>query len=95
MTIKSLENLDVCELMKYLNARSVVSNLYYLVGNYGGRTENFQEMFTEVANTPFAVYILFVQVYLRIYFNMVKPITETVIENWLMNKHINIRQYVV
>ena len=76
--------------MKYLNACSVVLNLYYLVGNYGGRTDNFNEIFTEIANAPFAVYILFVQIYLRIYFNMVKPITEIVTENYLMNKRPSI-----
>ena len=64
--------------------------IYYLVGNYGGRTENFHEIFTEVANTPFAVYVLFVQIYVTIYFNMVKPITEIVIENCLMNKRPSI-----
>ena len=76
--------------MKYLNACSVVLNLYYLVENYGGRTDNFNEIFTEIANAPFAVYILFVQIYLRIYFNMVKPITEIVTENYLMNKRPSI-----
>ena len=44
--------------MKYLNARCVALNLYYLVENYGGRTENVHEIFTEIANTPFAVYII-------------------------------------
>ena len=67
VTTNSLENLDICELMKYLNARSVVLNLYYLIGNYGDLTENFHELFVEIANTPFAVYILFVQIYLRMY----------------------------
>ena len=76
--------------MKYLNACSVVLNLYYLVGNYGGCTENFNEIFKEIANTLFAVYVLFVQIYLRIYFNMVKPITEIVIGNCLMNKRPSI-----
>ena len=76
--------------MKYLNAGSVVLNLYYLVENYGGRTENFNEIFREIANTSFVVYVLFVQIYLRIYFNIVKPITEIVIENCLMNKRPSI-----
>ena len=75
VTKNSLENRDICELMKYLNARSVVLNLSYMVGNYGGRTENFHELFVEIANTPFAVYVLFVQIYLRMYFNLTKSIT--------------------
>ena len=66
--------------MKYLNARSVVLNLYYLAGNYGGRTQN-NEIF---------IYALFVQIYLRIHFNMAKPITEIVLENCLMNKRLSI-----
>ena len=41
--------------MKYFNARCVVLNLYYLVGNKDGRTENLHEIFTEIANTPLAV----------------------------------------
>ena len=55
-------------------------NLYYLAGNYGGCTESI-EIF---------IYALFVQIYLRIYFNMVKPITEIVIKNCLMNKRLSI-----
>ena len=66
VTINSLENLDIFKLMKDLNARSFVLNLYYPVGNYGGRTENFNDIFPEIANTPFADYELFVQIYLRI-----------------------------
>ena len=41
VTINLLENLGIDDLMKYLNARCVVLNFYYLVENYGGRTENF------------------------------------------------------
>ena len=45
-----------------LECSHVVLNLYYLVGNYGGCTENFNEIFFEIASTPFAVYVLFVQI---------------------------------
>ena len=69
-----------------LGCSHVLLNLYYLVGNYGGRTEDFNEIFSKIANTPFAVYVLFVPVYLRMYSNLTKPITEIVIENSLMNK---------
>ena len=73
-----------------LNARSVVLNLYYVVGNYDVPTKNFNEVFAEIANTPFAVYTLFVQIYLRMYFNLTKPITEIVTESCLMRKHPSI-----
>ena len=87
ITRNSIENHDIFHLMKYFNARYVVLNIYYLVGNYVSHlTENFNEIFSEIANTPFTVYVLFVQIYLRMYFNLFKPVTDIVIENCLMNK---------
>lgn len=56
ITMNSLQNNDIGDLMKYFNARCIVLNVYYLVGNYAGHTENFDEIFSEIANTPFAVY---------------------------------------
>ena len=38
-------------------------------------TENFWEIFLEVANNAFSVYIIYLQMYLRVYFNFLKPIT--------------------
>ena len=75
ITRNSIENHDILHLMKYFNARYIVLNIYYLVGNYISHlTENFNEIFSEIANTPFAVYVLFVQIYLRMYFNLLKPV---------------------
>ena len=72
--------------MKHLNIQCVVLNIYHLVGTYSSKTENFGEVFYELANGPFGVYILNLQIYLRIFFNLLKPITEVVIENCLRNK---------
>ena len=58
--------------MEQLNARSVVLSLYYLVGEYAGngkRAKNFGEIFFEIANNPFFVYIFYLQIYLRMFFN--------------------------
>ena len=66
VTIKSLENLDVCDLMKYLKVGSVVLNIHYLAIYFSSWSQNFNEIFVETANTPFAFYALFVQIY-RIY----------------------------
>ena len=73
-----------------MNVHCVALNLDYLIGTYVAHTENFHEFFTEIANTPFAMEVLFVQIYLRIYFNMTKPITEIVIENCLINKRTSV-----
>ena len=53
------------------NARSVVLSLCYLVREYAGNgkwTENFGEIFFEIANNPFGVYIFYLQIYLRMSF---------------------------
>ena len=74
--------------MKYLNARYFVLNIYYLVGNnVSYLTKNFNEIFSEIANTPFDVYVFFLQIYLRAYFNFLKPVTNVVTENCSMNKY--------
>ena len=55
------------------NARSVVLSLYYLVRDYAGNgkwTENIGEIFFEVVNNPFGVYIFYLQVYLRMVFTI-------------------------
>ena len=46
-----IRQLPICELMKQVNARSVVLNLYYLVREYAGNgkwTENFGKIFFEI-----------------------------------------------
>ena len=46
-------------------------------------TENFGEIFFEIANNPFGVYIFYLQIYLRMFFNSLKPVIEKVVENYL------------
>ena len=84
LTKNSLQHLPTCVLMEQVNGRSVL-NLYYLVGEYAGngnRTENFGKIFFENANSPFGVYIFYLQVCLRMFFNLLKPVTEKVVENY-------------
>ena len=68
----SLQHLPICELMEQVtNARSVVLSLYCLVREYAGNgrwIENFGEIFFEIANNSFRVYIFFLQIYLRMFF---------------------------
>ena len=86
ITRNSIRNLDLFLLMKYLNTQCAVLNIYYMIGNYVHRTENFNEVFCEIANDSFDVYVLFLQNYLRMFFNLLKLITEVAIENCLRNK---------
>ena len=72
--------------MEQVNVRSVVINLYYLVGEYAGNskwTENFGEIFFEIANNPFGVYISYLQIFLKMFFNLLRLITEKVVDNYL------------
>ena len=51
--------------MEQVTARSVVLNLYYLVGEYAGNgkwTKNFGEIFFEIGSNPFGVHN-YLQVY--------------------------------
>ena len=92
----SIQHLPICELMKQVNARSVVLNLYYLVGEYAGNskmTENFGETFFEIANNPFGAYIFYLQIYLRMLFNLLKPVTKKVVDNYLA-EHCSSKQTV-
>lgn len=70
------------ELIELVNAKAIVLNIYYLVGEYQSRTENFGKGFFEISNNSFGVYVFYVQIYLRTFFNLLKPVTEMVIDNY-------------
>ena len=72
--------------MEQVNARFVVLNLYYLIGEYAGNgtwTENFGDIFLEIANNPFGVYIFDLQIFLRMFYILLNPVTKKVVENYL------------
>ena len=55
------------------NFGQISGDLSYLVGEYAGNgrcTENFAEIFFEIASNAFGVYISYLQIYLRIFFNL-------------------------
>ena len=86
ITKNSIKNLGVFLLMKYLNTQCVVLTVYYMVGNYVDQTENFNGVFCEIAVSSFGVYVFVSAICLRMFFNLLKLITEIVIENSLRNK---------
>ena len=87
LTKKNFEKLPICSLMDQVKTRSVALNLYYSVGDYARndimRTENFGEIFFEISNNPFGVYIVYLQIYFRVSFNLLKSVTEVLIDNYL------------
>ena len=73
-------------MIEQVNVRSVVLNLYYLVGEYVGNgkwTENFGEIFFKIANSQFGVYISYLQIYLKMFFSLLRLVTEKVVDNYL------------
>ena len=40
-----------------MNTQCVVLNIYYMLGNYVDWTENFNEVFCEIAGGSFVVYV--------------------------------------
>ena len=80
---KGIKLYPVGELMEPVNAKAIVLNINYLVGEYQSKTENFGEVCFEIANNSFGVFIFYVQIYLRMFFDLPKPVTEIVIDNYL------------
>ena len=87
LTKNSIDNLLICNLMEQLKTKAIVLNLYYMVGEYIRNdiiiTENFGEIFFEVANNPFGVYIFNNEINLRVFFNLLKPVTEVIVDKYL------------
>ena len=73
--------------MDQVKSNSVVLNLYYKVGDYDEndlmRTENVGEIVFEVANNLFRIYVVYLQTCVREFFNLLKPITELITDNYL------------
>ena len=71
--------------MKIVKSKSVVLNLYYVVADSGKndimRTENFGQIFFEVPNNSFGIYVVHLQTYLKVFFNLLKPITELITDD--------------
>ena len=63
----SIKGSSISMLMNEANAKSVVLNLYYLVDDFR-LAENFGELFIEIANNSFGLYILFLQIFFRVRF---------------------------
>ena len=84
ITEKGRNLYPVGELMDLVNANAVVLNIYYLVGEYQSKNENFGKVSFKIGNNSFVVYVFYVQTYLRMFFNLLKVVTEMVIDNYLV-----------
>ena len=72
--------------MDQVKSNSVVLNLYSKVGDYDKndlmRTGNFRGTVFEIANNLFGIYVVYLQTCVREFFNLLKPITELITDNY-------------
>ena len=85
---KNIKHLTISKLMDAVKIKSVPLNIYYMVGDSGKnlaekKAENFGNIFFDCINNSFSIYVLYLENVLRIYLNLVSPINELIIENYL------------
>ena len=80
ITKNSVDQLPVRSLIEKVNTKWVVLNIYFMVGV---NTISSGNVFFEIANNYFSVYIYFVQIYLRTFFNLLILVTELVSDTYL------------
>ena len=80
ITKNSVDQLPVRSLIEKVNTKWVVLNIYFIVGV---NTISSGNVFFEIANNYFSVYIYFVQIYLRTLFNLLILVTELVSDTYL------------
>ena len=87
VTYKSICHLPISTLVDQIKTNYVILNLYLFVGDYKEnhflKTENFREIFFEVANNLFGLYVIYLQIYFRVIFNLLKPVTELIVNKYL------------
>ena len=87
VTNKGIEGTSISVSMNETNAKSIVLNLYYLVDDFS-LAENFHELFVEIVNNLFGLYILFLQIYFRVFWNALSDVKSLVIRNYLLEHEI-------
>ena len=80
ITKNSVDHLPVRSLMEKVNTKCVALNIYFMVGV---NTISSGNVFFEIANNYFSVYIYLAQIYLRTFFNLLILVSELVSDTYL------------
>ena len=79
--------MPIATLMDQVKPNHVILNIYYVVGDYKEnnllKTENFWEIFIKVGNNLSGLYVVYLQIYFRVFFNLLKPVTELITDKYL------------
>ena len=84
---KGIEGSSISMLMNETNVKFIALNIYYLVDDFS-LAENLGELFVEIADNLFGLYILFLQICFRVFLNALSDITNLVTENYLLEHEI-------
>ena len=87
VTNKGIEGTSISVLMNETNAKSVALNLFHLIDDFS-LAGKFGKLFVEIANNSFELYILFLQIYFRVFLNALSDITNLVTKNNLLEHEI-------
>ena len=80
ITKNSVDHLRLRSLMEKVNTKCVALNIYFMVGV---NTISSGNVFFEIANNYFSVYIYLAQIYLRTFFNLLILVSELVSDTYL------------
>ena len=73
--------------MNEVDTKSAALNLYYLVDDFRS-TETFGELFIEITNNSFGLYIVYLQIYFRVFLNNSRDVTDFITESYLLEAEI-------
>ena len=87
VTYKGIFHLPIATLMDQAKTNYAILNLCYVLGDYKEnkllKTENFGEIFFEVGYNSLGLYVVYLQIYFRVYSNFLKPVTELITDKYL------------
>ena len=73
--------------MNEVDTKSAALNLYYLVDDFRS-TKTFGELFIEITNNSFGLYIVYLQIYFRVFLNNSRDVTDFITKSYLLETEI-------
>ena len=88
---------EVYSLFEQVQTSDVHLNIFdrtsYFI-SHGPKSNNYGEIFCELINNPFALYISYLEIFCRVYFNLLKDVTEIVMFNYFAQEKVTVKMNV-
>ena len=92
--------MEVYSPFEKVQTSDVYLNVFYKTSDFishGPKNHNYGEIFNELINHPFALYISYLEIYSRLYFNLLKDVTDFVSFNYfsreVFDNKLNVQKY--